>query len=164
MSTLTLTRVLRFPRREEVNAANANRIKSLPGEPVTFKADDWTAYAPPGNKTNSILANFMAPELLTLKIGAQVMLIKNMDATLVNGTVGKVTGFGFPELDEDEEASLDPEERKRIRLARSGEQPPQITWITPGGKEVRMMAREEFKMENNKGEKQATRKQYPIIL
>lgn len=43
-----------------------------------------------------ILANFMAPAKLELKVDAQVMLIKNTDGDLVNGTVGKVIGFCDP--------------------------------------------------------------------
>ncbi|KAK5627609.1 hypothetical protein RRF57_003324 [Xylaria bambusicola] len=35
----------------------------------------------------------MAPKSMDLKKGAQVMLIKNMDDTLVNGSLGKVIGF-----------------------------------------------------------------------
>ena len=35
----------------------------------------------------------MAPQLLELKKDAQVMLIKNMDENLVNGSLGKVSGF-----------------------------------------------------------------------
>jgi hypothetical protein len=35
----------------------------------------------------------MAPEVLELKVFAQVMLLKNIDATLVNGTLGKVVAF-----------------------------------------------------------------------
>lgn len=39
----------------------------------------------------------MAPKFLTLKIGAQVMLIKNLvQGELVNGSVGRVTGFSTP--------------------------------------------------------------------
>ena len=40
-----------------------------------------------------MLANFMAPQVLKLRINAQVMLIKNVDETLVNGSVGKVIAF-----------------------------------------------------------------------
>jgi len=35
----------------------------------------------------------MAPQKLTLRTDAQVMLIKNMDDTLVNGTTGKIVCF-----------------------------------------------------------------------
>lgn len=39
------------------------------------------------------LDNFSAPKVLILKENAQVMLIKNLTPTLVNGSVGKVVGF-----------------------------------------------------------------------
>ena len=45
------------------------------------------------SQRNKLLANFRAPAELTLKVGAQVMLIRNIDQALVNGSVGKVIGF-----------------------------------------------------------------------
>ena len=45
-----------------------------------------------------MLANFMAPQRLTLRLGAQVMLIKNVDETLVNGSMGKVLRFVDPAI------------------------------------------------------------------
>lgn len=40
-----------------------------------------------------MLANFMAPRNLVLRIDAQVMLIKNVDDTLVNGSMGRIVRF-----------------------------------------------------------------------
>jgi ATP-dependent DNA helicase PIF1 len=57
------------------------------------------------NQREKMLANFMAPQKLALRIDAQVMLIKNHDETLVNGSMGRVIRFVDPavygtELDE----------------------------------------------------------------
>jgi len=40
-----------------------------------------------------ILSNLAAEKTLQIKVGAQVMLIKNVDGSLVNGSVGRVLGF-----------------------------------------------------------------------
>jgi ATP-dependent DNA helicase PIF1 len=58
------------------------------------------------NQKQKMLANFMAPALLQLRIDAQVMLIKNVDETLVNGSMGRIIRFVDPavygtELDTD---------------------------------------------------------------
>ena len=48
------------------------------------------------NQRQKMLANFMAPQVLKLRINAQVMLIKNVDDTLVNGSMGKIVSFVDP--------------------------------------------------------------------
>ncbi|GAA6060678.1 hypothetical protein JCM10212_005060 [Sporobolomyces blumeae] len=176
-----------FPMRHQVESANAARLRALPGDIVEFKAVDW-ALNKQGDalKADTYLNNFMAPAELKLKVGAQVMLIKNLDISLVNGTVGTVVGFGVPELedtDDEEDYVLnaaggiksEPREkttqeiRRKQRIAAavaSGqlEQSPMVEWQTPQGIERKIMAREEFKVEDAQGKSIASRKQYPIIL
>lgn len=81
-----------FPTRHEVDNANNARMKSLPGPTHTFHAEEG------GSITNlqqreKLLGNCMAPKTLELRKDAQVMLIKNTDENLVNGSLGKVIGF-----------------------------------------------------------------------
>ena len=45
-----------------------------------------------------MLSNFMASQRLTVRVGAQVMLIKNVDDMLVNGSMGKVLRFIEPAI------------------------------------------------------------------
>jgi ATP-dependent DNA helicase PIF1 len=45
-----------------------------------------------------MLSNFMAPQRLVLRLGAQVMLIKNVDEMLVNGSMGKISRFIDPAI------------------------------------------------------------------
>ena len=81
-----------FPTRVEVDRSNHQMISKLEGDGITFTATDTGKLAdtPQGQK---ILESFLAPKSITLKIGAQVMMIKNIDSTLVNGSLGNVVGF-----------------------------------------------------------------------
>lgn len=84
---------LLYPLRSEVDASNAGRLSALPGPSHTFTAVD-TGKAEPARR-RTLLDSLLAPEMLNLRNGAQVMLIRNVDAPrgLVNGTVGLVKGF-----------------------------------------------------------------------
>ncbi|KAF7330814.1 ATP-dependent DNA helicase PIF1 [Mycena venus] len=80
-----------FPLRQEVDRANSARLAALTTAEHSFHSrDSGTA---PDDKRAKLLENMMAPQKLVLKVGAQVMLIKNLDERLVNGSVGKVIGF-----------------------------------------------------------------------
>lgn len=168
--------------RHDVDRANQNRLRALQGEERVFRAEDSE---PDPSKQGQWFKNVMAADTLTLKIGAQVMLIKNLDQSLVNGTVGHVVGFGVPELgDDDDEDDAEAEwtlnsrdepvrvkselsvheARKRQKIAEgvaSGriEQGPVVAWQTPNGIEKKVMVREEFKHEDNNGQKISWRKQ-----
>ena len=81
-----------FSTRSEVDGANYSRLRTLPGETMTYDASDGGVLENEDLR-KKLLENFLAPKKLELKIGAQVMNIKNIDATLVNGSLGKVLAF-----------------------------------------------------------------------
>ncbi|KAI9328871.1 hypothetical protein BDR26DRAFT_825651, partial [Obelidium mucronatum] len=81
-----------FALRNEVDACNKRHLAELRGQSHFFKArrggtDDNRLYERLDKECN-------ATELLELKVGAQVMMIKNnIDMNLVNGSMGIVVGF-----------------------------------------------------------------------
>ncbi|TPX77514.1 hypothetical protein CcCBS67573_g01230 [Chytriomyces confervae] len=88
-----------FATRNQVDACNRLHLNALPGEiwahNAKLEGDDMYA---------DKLKDCLAPERLELKVGAQVMLIKNLpDISLVNGSLGRVIGFdsvnGAPVVD-----------------------------------------------------------------
>jgi ATP-dependent DNA helicase PIF1 len=87
--------ISRFPRREDVERSNSTRMNQLSTEQEIFHSLDGGAIQDAAQR-EKMLANFMAPQRLTLRIGAQVMLIKNVDDMLVNGSMGKVLRFVDP--------------------------------------------------------------------
>lgn len=123
MDNLIPTRL--FSTRREVDIANNAMLKKLEGNGITFEAIDSgsminTPQAP------KMLENFLAPKSITLKPGAQVMMLKNIDETLVNGSLGTIVGFIDPStymiynrycqsLEEDNDTSLLPRLQQLIR-------------------------------------------------
>ncbi|KXT12930.1 hypothetical protein AC579_4132 [Pseudocercospora musae] len=81
-----------FPTRQEVDRANTGRLSLLQGELYPFPAKDGGSIVDKAQR-DKLLSNCLAPEMITLKKGAQVMLIKNIDETLVNGSLGRIIGF-----------------------------------------------------------------------
>ena len=81
-----------YSTRNEVDRANSIRLNKLPGTVHTFNAIDGGSLDDVELK-EKLLQNFLAPKHLELKVGAQVMMIKNVDATLVNGSLGKIIDF-----------------------------------------------------------------------
>lgn len=72
--------------RSAVDAVNERELSDLPGELVEFTATD-------DGDTDTLDASTRAPRALRLKVGAQVLLTKNVDRTLANGARGVVVGF-----------------------------------------------------------------------
>lgn len=91
----------------------------------------------------------MAVRALDLKRDAQVMLVKNVSDTLVNGSVGKVLGF-CPSPDTD---------KKKPQGGGDGELLPLVEFSTFRGKEALLVPREEFRAEDSEGKLLARRVQ-----
>lgn len=89
-----------FCRNIDVEKQNLTRLAQLPGETVVLRAEDKLL----GNRRSmeKLLEKSMASQELHLKIGARVMMLKNLrtpkqckpgEQPLVNGSLGTVVGF-----------------------------------------------------------------------
>lgn len=164
-----------YPRREQVDHANHSRLNALPGKAYTFEAHDT---GDPQIK-DRLLANMMAPKTITLKKNAQVMLIKNMDENLVNGSLGKVVDFtdektfelmGGNEYGDGVEDEMAKARKKLMQFGRdaegsSAQKFPLVQFTTTdGGTRLIMCQPEDWKIELPNGDIQAKRSQLPLIL
>ena len=79
-------------RNAQVDRANTAEMNKLPGEVRRFKSKDKTAG---GKVYEKQLQHCQAPEMLELKVGAQVICLKNLDpdAGIVNGSRGIIVDF-----------------------------------------------------------------------
>jgi ATP-dependent DNA helicase PIF1 len=88
-----------FPLRAEVEGHNKSRLNELTGNTHIYCSMDSRGYNAKGEQLEKemaqrLLERLVAPRSISLKIGAQVMLIKNIvQGHLVNGVVGKVVEF-----------------------------------------------------------------------
>jgi len=88
-----------FPLRRDVEGCNNDRLKELPGVQHIYQAMDsagYDVYGLPISRENaqSLLDRMIATPIIPLKVGAQVMLIQNIEqGYLVNGSLGKVVEF-----------------------------------------------------------------------
>lgn len=167
-----------FPTRNEVERANSNRLSMLQGEHYVFEARDGGAIIDKAQR-DKLLSNCMAPEVITLKKGSQVMLIKNVDEMLVNGSIGRVVGFMSEEnfdrytaSDLDEVASGDVPEavlmeqnNRNKSLITTARRFPMVRFVIADGTSRDLLCQpESWKVELPNGEVQASRSQIPLIL
>jgi ATP-dependent DNA helicase PIF1 len=164
-----------FPRREDVDRSNTSRLNALNTNGWSYNAVDGGTVDP--LQREKLLSNFMAAKHIVIKQDAQVMLIKNMDESLVNGSMGIVQGFCHkPLFDVDfngkwvREMNMDDlseEERGKKEKARalmesklSSTTPlPVVRFKVPGGFRDQIIDFESFKVELPNGEVQASRTQ-----
>ncbi|KUL91001.1 hypothetical protein ZTR_00622 [Talaromyces verruculosus] len=176
-----------FPTRAEVENANSVRMSRLSGEVMVFHAQD-SGSIQDVQMRDRLLANCMAPPVIHLKKGAQVMLIKNMEDNLVNGSLGKIVAFmdeatfDYYRNNEDEFTgdNKDGEDgddaaaknRKKLRALAHKEGAistsrkwPLVCFTQPDGTERHLLCQPEtWKIELPNGEIQAQRSQVPLIL
>jgi len=155
-----------FPRRQDVDNSNNLRMSRLRGESKTYYAKDGGLAG--GEQRQKLLDNFMAQQVLHLTVGAQVMLIKNIDETLVNGSMGIVIAFNEPPGNfggESQEETSKVGVVKALALDESRRKRPVVDFGVPGGgiRQV-MLEPETWKVELPNGQIQASRTQYPLIL
>lgn len=120
----------------------------------------------------------MAPPSIELKENAQVMLIKNMDGDLVNGSLGTVIAFKsqteFDLTNGDGGSDVESDAKKRVRAFASAlsaganqndnRKYPLVRFHFNGGSRTILCVPEDWKVELPTGEIQASRKQLPLIL
>jgi ATP-dependent DNA helicase PIF1 len=84
---------LLFTHRADVDSVNARELDGLAGPDVLIRADDDAGTTPAARA--ALDSACPAPAELRLRIGAQVMLVRNLDVAtgLVNGARGVITGF-----------------------------------------------------------------------
>jgi len=171
-----------FPLRNEVNCANKMRLDALNTPSQVYVSKD-TGNASDERKA-TILGNMVAQGTLKIKVDAQVMLIKNVDENLVNGSIGRVLGFhlvsevcgsggeiskggnGFirkvllkddertpvqRKVAERENEDADGKQKPKSGSQESTEKFPLVEFRTPLGKEVVLVGKDEFKVEENDG-------------
>jgi ATP-dependent DNA helicase PIF1 len=181
-----------FAMRHEVERANEARLAALKTPPFSYDARDSGSAAP--DRRKAVLAGMMVPERLVLKQGAQVMLVKNVDDQrgLVNGAVGRVLGFFaaprggnnksegvirnvklsqdgksvvFAQTSEGKEnVAKPPTKREGDKCAADAELFPLVEFPTPMGREVALVTRDEFRVEDNEGNVLARRVQVKALL
>lgn len=81
-----------YPTKREANMFNLKRLYALPGKSISYKCQESGKLF--GTKKFKIISDsFLAPNEISLKVGSQVMLIKNYTDELVNGSLGVVVDF-----------------------------------------------------------------------
>jgi len=146
----------RFACKQDVAGANERRLASLEGSVHPFLARDDGA--------TDALGHILAPLELKLKLAAQVMLLKNRDAELVNGLQGRVVGFMTRvewELSCDcgvRQANIGPrcDDGERLPVVRLS--------LSSNGTRVVRVPRERFTVEDGEGNQIAQRTQIPLTL
>ncbi|CAL1696183.1 unnamed protein product [Somion occarium] len=91
-----------YPTRLEADRTNHARLRAIKSTPYEYRAQDMPGRDEhgqpiPAEKMEKLLTRLIAPQTIILKLGAQVMLIKNVvQGQFVNGSVGQIVDFITP--------------------------------------------------------------------
>lgn len=158
-----------FSTRKEVDNANFTRLRQLNTELHTYNAREYPGIDSNGEKVTEVkmerlLERLVIPKSIQLKVGAQVMLVKNLiPGELVNGSVGQVVKFRTAAeaiKEHTEIASLEGP------LGIAPNVPSDWAWPVVrfiSGREI-MCIPQEFAVNNADGGMEARRDQIPLIL
>jgi ATP-dependent DNA helicase PIF1 len=151
-----------------VERSNHRQMGNLHGKTHTYISTDGGTILDPQQR-EKMLGNFMAPRSMTLKVDSQVMLIKNLDETLANGSMGKVVDFSEPgtwvtggfEVGSNLGAGGSTKKNsKEPTVKPGGPLYPVVEFLQPGGlKRKVLMTPESWKVELPNGEVQISRTQ-----
>ncbi|GMH97931.1 hypothetical protein TrST_g4430 [Triparma strigata] len=153
-----------YSKNVNVDAINSDELRKLKGEKFQYTAKDRAAPVQ-GYKEEWLIEelrrNVMAPEILDLKFGAEVMLLKNIigvngSLILANGSRGRVVGFSRAEIG-DKVIGFRREDGKNPQVLN-----PIVKFYCEGGR-TRTIKAEEFDMEVV-GKGLAVRTQIPLKL
>ncbi|KAH3680125.1 hypothetical protein WICMUC_000526 [Wickerhamomyces mucosus] len=78
-----------YSTRRKVDRSNLQKLSALPEPTETYIADDSGAIDDK-ELTSRLLSNLIVPTHIVLRKGAQVVMLKNRDRELVNGSLGEV--------------------------------------------------------------------------
>lgn len=142
-----------YATRSKTEKHNKLKLDAINSESKIYRAKD--VYPKSTRSSTQLLGSCQALPTLELKVGAQVMLIKNINRDLVNGTVGTVTNFTTriqgTESTTSTDFNVEPLPIVRFDLA-------------SGRTHTRPMKRELWESVSSTGQLLASRRQVPLIL
>lgn len=142
-----------YATRNKTEKHNKLKLNAIDAESKIYRAKD--VYPKSTQSNTHLLDSCQALSTLELKIGAQVMLIKNINKDLVNGTVGIVTNF----------TSIVQGKESTTNTDFNMEAIPIVRFDLVNGKTfTRPMKRELWESVSSSGQLLASRRQIPLIL
>lgn len=138
--------VLLYPTRSQAERYNRGKLDELETQQETYVAEDKIFAT---GVTSRTLDSCPAHSEITLKVGAQVMLVKNVNNVLVNGTVGVITRFVIISLPDREIPYSVPV----VRFT-----------LADGNVVTRHVLKETWSMQQSSGRIICSRTQIPLIL